>query len=167
LYEILLFFAFFSNFFCSEISNFRRPLWPPKIAVLFSAVVISGGDWLAAENNLLFSAARKPAAENKLFSAASHWPPKIKPYFRPGFFGGQKPPKISQLPPKIAYFRRQLAYFRRLLAAENDCSCCSVLRSESVLLLGAETPENMLLPAPSISHTIMFATVFFARSGFA
>jgi hypothetical protein len=125
LYEILLFFAFFSNFFCSEISNFRRPLWPPKIAILFSAVVISGGDWLAAENNLLFSAARKPAAENKLFSAASHWPPKIKPYFRPGFFGGQKPPKISQLPPKIAYFRRQLAYFRRLLAAENDCSCCS------------------------------------------
>jgi hypothetical protein len=82
-------------------------------------------DWLAAENNLLFSAARKPAAENKLFSAAGPWPPKIKPYFRPVFFGGQKPPKISQLPPKIAYFRRQLAYFRRLMAAENDCSCCS------------------------------------------
>jgi hypothetical protein len=30
------------------------------------------------------------------------------------------------LPPKIAYFRRQLAYFRRRLAAENDCTCCSV-----------------------------------------
>jgi hypothetical protein len=82
-------------------------------------------DWLAAENNLLFLAAREPAAGNKLFSAARPWPPKIKSYFRPVFFGGQKPPKISQLPPKIAYFRRQLAYFRRLLAAENDCSCCS------------------------------------------
>jgi hypothetical protein len=36
LYEIMLFFAFF-NFFCSEISNFRRPPWPPKISILFSA----------------------------------------------------------------------------------------------------------------------------------
>jgi hypothetical protein len=35
-------------------------------------------------------------------------------------FGGQKPPKISQLPPKISYFRRQLAYFRRLLAAKKN-----------------------------------------------
>jgi hypothetical protein len=33
-------------------------------------------------------------------------------------FGGQTPPKISQLPPKISYFRRQLAYFRRCLAAK-------------------------------------------------
>jgi hypothetical protein len=83
---------------------------------------------------MLFSAAREPAAENKLFSAARPWPPKIKPYFRPGFFGGQKPPKISQLPPKIAYFRRQLAYFRRLLAAENDCRCCS---ESSVIVTGS------------------------------
>jgi hypothetical protein len=30
-------------------------------------------DWLAAENNLLFSAAREPAAENKLFSASFFW----------------------------------------------------------------------------------------------
>jgi hypothetical protein len=37
-------------------------------------------------NNLLFSAAREPAAGNKLFSAARSWPPKIKPYFRPIFF---------------------------------------------------------------------------------
>jgi hypothetical protein len=35
-------------------------------------------------------------------------------------FGGQKPPKISQLPPKISYFRRQLTYFRRLLAAKKN-----------------------------------------------
>jgi hypothetical protein len=33
-------------------------------------------------------------------------------------FGGQTPPKISQLPPKLSYFRRQLAYFRRRLAAK-------------------------------------------------
>jgi hypothetical protein len=76
-------------------------------------------DCLAAENNLLFSAAREPAAGNKLFSAAWSRPPKIKAYFRPVFFGGQAPPKI-------AYFRRQMAYFRRRLAAENDCSSCSV-----------------------------------------
>jgi hypothetical protein len=61
---------------------------------------------VAAENKLLFSAAREPAAGNKLFSAARSWPPKIKPYFRPVFFGGQKPPKITSLPPEIGYFRR-------------------------------------------------------------
>jgi hypothetical protein len=98
-------------------------------------VLFLAADWLAAENNLLFSAARKSAAENKLFSAAGPWPPKIKPYFRPVFFGGQQPPKISQLPPKIAYFRRQLAYFRRLLAAENDCSCCSVRITKNCLFI--------------------------------
>jgi hypothetical protein len=80
---------------------------------------------VAAENKLLFSAAREPAAGNKLFSVARSWPPKIKPYFRPDFFGGQTPPKINPLPPKIAYFRRQRAYFRRLLTAENACSCRS------------------------------------------
>jgi hypothetical protein len=58
------------------------------------------------------------AAENKLFSAASPWPLKIKAYFRLIFSGGQEPPKISLKPPKITYFRR-------LLAAENDCSCYS------------------------------------------
>jgi hypothetical protein len=41
---------------------------------------------VAAGNYLLFSAAREPAAENKLFSAARSWPPKIKPYFRPVFW---------------------------------------------------------------------------------
>jgi hypothetical protein len=66
------------------------------------------------------------AAENKLFSAAGTWPPKIKTYFRLLFFGGQKPPKISIKPPKIAYFRRQMPYFRRLLAAENAYVSCSV-----------------------------------------
>jgi hypothetical protein len=83
---------------------------------------------VTAENSLLFSAAREPAAGNKLFSAAGSWPPKIKSYFRPVFFGGQTPLKINPLPPKISYFRRQRAYFRRLLAAENDCSSCSVSR---------------------------------------
>jgi hypothetical protein len=82
---------------------------------------------VTAENNLLFSAAREPAAENKLFSAVWSWPPKIKTYFRPVFFGGQTPPKINPLPPKIAYFQRQRAYFRRRLAAENDCSSCCVI----------------------------------------
>jgi hypothetical protein len=77
---------------------------------------------VAAENNLLFSAAREPAAGNKLFSAAWSWPPKIKPYFWSDFFGGQTPPKINP------YFRRQRAYFRRRLAAENDCSSCSVFK---------------------------------------
>jgi hypothetical protein len=41
---------------------------------------------VAAENNLLFSAAREPVAGNKLFSADRSWPPKIKPYFRPVFW---------------------------------------------------------------------------------
>jgi hypothetical protein len=58
---------------------------------------------LAAENNRLFSAAREPAAGNKLFSTVRPWPPKINPYFRPVFFGGQKllifggfwPPKMT------------------------------------------------------------------------
>jgi hypothetical protein len=80
---------------------------------------------VAAGNYMLFSAAREPAAENTLFSAARSWPPKIKPYFWPVFFGGQPPPKIG-------YFRRQRAYFRRLLAAENACSSCSGIDCESV-----------------------------------
>jgi hypothetical protein len=73
----------------------------------------------AAESQWLFSAAVLLAAKNKLFSAASHCPPKIKAYFWLIFSGSQEPPKISLKPPKIAYFR----WF---LAAENDCSCCSV-----------------------------------------
>jgi hypothetical protein len=48
------------------------------------------------------------AAENKLFSAACHWPPKIKVYFRLIFSGGQEPLKISLKSPKKAYFRRDL-----------------------------------------------------------
>jgi hypothetical protein len=59
------------------------------------------------------------AAENKLFSAAGPWLPKIKAYFRLIFSGGQEPPKISLRPSKIAYFRR-------FLATENDCSSRSV-----------------------------------------
>jgi hypothetical protein len=46
LYEFCMKFCYFSHFFqffFSEISNFRRPLLPPKIAILFSAVVIFGG----------------------------------------------------------------------------------------------------------------------------
>jgi hypothetical protein len=62
------------------------------------------------------------AAENKLFSVAGPWLPKIKAYFRLNFSGGQEPPKISIRPPKIVYFRRQRPYFRWFLAAENDCS---------------------------------------------
>jgi hypothetical protein len=46
----------------------------------------------------------KPATENKLFSAAAPWPPKIWPYFRLFFSGGQEPPKISLKPPKISIF---------------------------------------------------------------
>jgi hypothetical protein len=60
-----------------------------------------------------------------LFSAARPQPPKLRPYFRSVFFGGQKPSKISRLPLKIAYFRREGAYFRWLLAAENACNSCS------------------------------------------
>jgi hypothetical protein len=45
LYEFCMKFCYFSlfQFFCSEISNFRRPPWPPKIGILFSAFLISGG----------------------------------------------------------------------------------------------------------------------------
>jgi hypothetical protein len=53
--NFLLFFAFFLNFF-SEIVNFRRPAWPPKIRKLFSALVIFGGCQRAAGNYLLFLA---------------------------------------------------------------------------------------------------------------
>jgi hypothetical protein len=82
------------------------------------------------------------AAENRLFSAAGPWPPKIWPYFGLFFSGGQKPPKISLRPPKIAYFQRQWPYFRRFLAAENDCSSYSaskamVLDSHFTALLSA------------------------------
>jgi hypothetical protein len=65
----------------------------------------------AAENQWLFSPAVLLAAENKLFSATDHWPPKIKAYFRLIFSGGQELPKISLKLPKIAYFRRQRPYF--------------------------------------------------------
>jgi hypothetical protein len=40
-------------------------------------MLIFGGHGPAAENSLL-SAAIEPTAENKLFSAAGLWPPKIK-----------------------------------------------------------------------------------------
>jgi hypothetical protein len=55
-----------------------------------------------AESQRLFSAAVLLAAENKLFSAAGHWSPKIKAYFRLIFSSGQEPPKISLRPPKIS-----------------------------------------------------------------
>ena len=70
---------------------------------------------MAAENNLLFSAAKKPAAENKLFSAAN------------GLFsaaaGRQKNPTENKAlfsaartrPPKIAYFRRLAPWPPKLL----------------------------------------------------
>jgi hypothetical protein len=124
LYKILLFFVFFSIFFALKLVIFGGPLAAENKGFIFGSFLFSAAGSLAAENSLL-SAARKPAAGNKLFSAARPWPPKVKPYFRSVFFGGQEPPKISLLPSKIAYFRRELAYFRRLLAAENDCSCCS------------------------------------------
>jgi hypothetical protein len=113
--NFLLFFAFF-QFFCSEIINFRRPPCPPKIRILFSAVLIFGG-YLRGRRKLVgIFGGQALAAENiALFST--------------DFFGGQTPPKINPLPPKIAYFRRQMAYFRRLLAAENACSSCSELGS--------------------------------------
>jgi hypothetical protein len=104
----LLFFAFFSL----KMLIFGGQLRPPKI---------SGYCF----RRPLFSATSLLAAENKLFSAAGTWPPKIKAYFRLIFFGGQKPPKISLKLSKIAYFRRQRTYFRRLLAAENAYVSCS------------------------------------------
>ena len=100
LYEFSVIFCIFSIFFALKL-------------------VIFGAPPLAAENrDFIFGIFN--------FWRLTVWPPKIKPYFRPVFFGGQKPPKISLLPPKIAYFRRELAYFRRLLAAENACSSCSL-----------------------------------------
>jgi hypothetical protein len=112
LYEFSVIFAFFSKIFCSEIVNFRRPPWPPKIV------------------NTIFGIC--------LFSAAVKGPPKIINNFRrldPGhrkyglifgyFFWRPETVEISLRPPKIAYFRRQWPYFRRFLAAENDCSSCS------------------------------------------
>jgi hypothetical protein len=52
----------------------------------------------AAESLWFFSAVVLLAAENKLFSAAGHRPPKITTYFRFIFSGGQEPPKIAQRP---------------------------------------------------------------------
>ena len=54
---------------------------------------------MAAENNLLFSAARKPATENKLFSAASGRQKKLAE--NKALFSAAR-----AWPPKIAYFRR-------------------------------------------------------------
>jgi hypothetical protein len=94
LYEFSVIFASVSKKICSEIVNFRRPPWPPKIVkTIFGTCylrrlseghqklpVIFGGCTLAAENMALFSAIffwrtgtaeNKPkAAENSLFSAA-------------------------------------------------------------------------------------------------
>ena len=58
----------------------------------------------AAVSQHLFSVAEQLAAENRLFSAAGPWPPKIKVYFRLIFSGSQEPPKIGLRLPKIAYF---------------------------------------------------------------
>jgi hypothetical protein len=41
------------------------------------------------------------ATKNTLFLAARPWPPKIWPYFRLIFSGGQEQPKISLRPPKM------------------------------------------------------------------
>jgi hypothetical protein len=107
--NFLLFFCIFFKFFCSEIVNFRRLPRPPKI------------------RNFIFGTHYfRRLTTRPLFSAADWRPPKIWPYFRLFFSGGQEPPKISLKPSKIAYFRRQRPYFRRLLAVENNCSSCSV-----------------------------------------
>jgi hypothetical protein len=58
-------------------------------------LLIFGGLGLAAKIYSLFSAARGKTEENKLFSVAHMWPPKIIGKFRPHLFGGQTPQKIS------------------------------------------------------------------------
>jgi hypothetical protein len=118
----LLLFLHFSQFFSLKLAIFGGLRGPPKIKNTIFGRYYFRRPGLAAAENILFSAVVMAATENKLFSTAGPWPPKIKAYFRLIFSGGQEPPKISIKPPKIAYFRRQRPYFRRFLAAENGCS---------------------------------------------
>jgi hypothetical protein len=60
-------------------------MWTPKIS-------------LTKFQQPLFSAACETTAENKLFSAAELWPPKIISYFRLNFFSGQEPLKMNFVP---------------------------------------------------------------------
>ena len=107
---------------------------------------------MAAENNLLFSAAKEPAAGNKLFSAATGlfsaasgrqkklaenkalfsaarvWPPKIA-YFR----------RLAPWPPKITdYFRRPASRPPKITPVENKIAIFGGQRGRRKLLISEQ-----------------------------
>jgi hypothetical protein len=95
----LVFFCIYFKFFSVKLLIFSGQLVAAENNHdTFSATFIFGGQVSAAENNNLFSAACETAAENKLFSAARTWPPKINGYFWLFFSGGERLPKIGLKP---------------------------------------------------------------------